>query len=406
MTRPSSSSVAPPRPFAPRSLRSTASFGLVFAGVLLRLAAGQTCGTEVALEFGTNQGAGYEWGCSAAGPIEDQFGKFRVRSTKGTWFTLQYQAYVANPTRQAEVDTFLATYPWLAPVTPWDVTELSPWSAAGQPLVIVDRDLTFLLTLMGITEWPDFVSFDENAVKSFYQPVFDDPPGPEQESTRLWQAEAEVWQQNPPRGAQSNPWIDLWKGMLERFADDEVYSVEAIAKGAILLQNPDVNPDLFFDGSGYGDAVDLGLFVTVQAIAVIDPNPMVTTSETTTGGLPSLPTALPYVNVSPPLCLRVIAAAPLGRGSGPGAIPPGTPTGVPLHINNHGKLFNVIGPMHATFQLVTGPANAAILLRPTIFHPMRFQITLPTNIINNSPIIATNPYGPSSIGTYQIGGGN
>lgn len=354
-------------------------------------------------------------------------GKVRVRAAKGTWYTLMMRTFVRdalNPGSAAEEAFFTAhpeLDPYLRPPVSADPGTLFPfqdWS--GQYRVWAPPAIFAAMTWIGVT-WPFFQTLDEDVIKCTHQPVLADDPANPGMAMRNWSARPPIWLSPPLNAgyaALGQAWADVvWTPYsLDPTNDPEVFAWEAFSRMGVFLQIPDpLVAANFLAGDAWTQAFNLGIFVTLQAVAAKsgDPSAVFTNDELTTAGLqgivpdpPGFQFFAPIHTITNPVTIQLAQGIPstCGCGGGPSTIPVSIRRGDCFNF----KARNIVHPSAVTFPILAAigqPATALIPIQPIpdFTHPFRVRVCVPLNaVLGVNTFPATNGFGMTNASFFML----
>jgi len=302
-------------------------------------------GTSLSMEVDLGQGP--QWYCPLLADNISTFAtRLRLVAPKGSWTTVIPRVYVSGT--GASADQLRANYPWLdindTPLDPGTI--YSGW--AGQPHIVVDFDRVWWFIQHGILD-PYTLQISDTAVRDLYVPILENINDPAAtHNARIWDARPQGWLANQS-GNFVGPTISaIWNGMLldpSGGGDPETFSLEGLARTAILLQAPSLaSANAFMESEDFYKALEFGLSVDLQAVTMMaSTNVVPGTDDLNAPGL-GLP-ALPGVSFSPPITITVAIAAPATNGTGGG------------NFNNVGPNIGIAFDAYGVVPQPTGPAE-------------------------------------------------
>lgn len=348
---------------------------------------GGNCGNpgvgETLLAMEANLGQGTQWYCpSAANNVAATATRFRLHAPKGTWSTIVPRVYISGSGPNA--DQLRQTYGWLNFNAPLDPGTVFPgWS--GQPSIVVDWNRVWWFIQNGVLD-PYSLTISPLAVRDLFVPILEDPTNTAAtHNTRVWESRPQGWLADQSGNLVGPTMSGIWSGMLvdsSQSGNSDLFSLEGIARTAIMLQAPDLaTANAFMSGLDFFKALESGLSIDFQAVCMIDPSGVTPgTTDLNAPGL-GLP-ALPNVTFSPPITITVAIAAPATNGPGGGLGFVNIQNNQQFTFHARGIIPLPSGPAEMIFRDATNNALPAvpIMSAATLRNPFRMQVVPPSGV--------------------------
>lgn len=336
-------------------------------------------GTQMILAMEADVGMGLQWYCpQPSDALQALSTRFRIEAPKGSWTTIVPRVSISGTGPVA--DQLRATYGWLNFNAPLDPGTVFPgWT--GQPSIVVDWSRVWWFITNGILD-PYTLQISPTAVRDLYVPILEDPTNlAATHNTRIWDSRPQGWLANQSGNNVGPAMSGIWSGTLVDPApggSSEQISLEGLARTAILLQAPNLTAaNAFMEDEDFYKALQVGMSVDLQAVAMIDPSGVVPgTTDLNAPGL-GLP-ALPGVTFSPPITITVAIAAPATNGPGGGTGFNNVQPGTPLTFHARGIIPLPTGPAVMQFRDANNNLlpNVIIQSDATLRNPFR-RIVIP-----------------------------